>query len=161
MRDIFRKGVLILALTLTTALARAQDEEYFSNSWYSCDLTSHQFRWQIMKYKINISSVFPLVDDSGSLTFSDDCIEINCRSVQMHFPVKKYIRLTPTSFAVEREGEDEYFDYIEVVPNSRGSKTVFKVMLAMREPDGTLQNTHIFVCRAKQGNVFPPQVPDI
>lgn len=160
MRHLIICCALILVSALSSTRAVAQDDEYYNLSWYSCDLTGHQYSWPIISYKANISNIFPLLPDNGNITFSDDCIEINCTNVQMHFPVKKFIRLDEFSFAVERNGEDEYFDYMEVIPAKRGVKNQFKVMIALREPDGTLQNTHIFICRAP-GAKFPPQVPKL
>lgn len=161
MRHSILTSVILILMSASSARALAQDDEYFNNAWYSCELSGRQTAWQITKYKVNVSNVFPLLEDHGTLTFSDDCIEINCENVQMHFPVKKYNRLTPTSFSVERNGEDDYFDYVEVTPNRQGGKGSYKVMIAMRDPDGTMQNTHIFVCKAKSNALFPPQVPEI
>lgn len=161
MRIPFITSLLVTLFASSSANVLAQDDEYFNNAWYSCELSGRQTVWQITKYKVNVSNVFPLLNDSGTLTFSDDCIEINCENVQMHFPVKKYNRLTPTTFSVERNGEDDYFDYIEVTPNRQGGKASYKVLMALRDPDGTLQNTHIFVCKAKSATLLPPQVPEI
>ena len=162
---------------MSSVAVSAQDEEYYNNAWYSCELSGNQTVWRIEKFKVNISNVFPMVEDKGKLTFSDDCVEINCNNVQMHFPVKAYKRLSDNSFCIERDGEDDYFDYIEVIYGSRGFKDSYKVLMAMRDPDGTMQNTHIFICRAlskpvakktpmgntvvvSKSGIFPPQVPD-
>lgn len=160
MRNLFPKLLALLLLATTSVGAMAQDDEYFNNSWYSCDLTSRQTTWSITKYKVNVSNIFPMLEDHGAVIFSDDCIEINCENMQMHFPVKKYSRLSQFSFAVERNGEDDYFNYIEVAPNKTGAKNVFKVMIAFLDPDGIMQNTHIVICKAKNAK-FPPQVPDL
>lgn len=160
MRHILHKLTALILLATTSAGALAQDDEYYNNSWYSCDLTSRQTIWAINKYKANISNIFPMQEDHGSVTFSDDCIEINCENMQMHFPVKQYNRLTQFSFSVERNGEDDYFNYIEVAPNRAGTKNTYKVMVAFLDPDGIMQNTHVIICRTKDGK-FPPQVPDL
>lgn len=161
MRIITHICLPLLLLVLPSVAAMAQDEEYFNNAWYSCELSGRQTVWQITKYKVNVSNVFPLVEDRGTFTFSDDCIEINCENVQMHFPVKNYGRLNLTSFSIERNGEDDYFDYIEVMPVRQGGKGTFKIMMGLRDPDGTMQNTHIFVCKSKNGLKLPPQVPNL
>ena len=171
--SILRSLLVVLCLSLGLS-AYAQDEDYFNSTWYSCDLSGTQTSWLVEKYKENFLANTPLVGERGQLIFSDECIEINCESVQMHFPVKKYKRLTETSFCVERNGDDDYFNYMEVLGTVGRVKNSFKVLLAWQDPDGNLQNTHVFICRAKttptvsggkkQGSTdiaFPPQVPKL
>ena len=177
MRTSIKIALSALCVLMSSVAVSAQDEEYYNNAWYSCELSGNQTVWRIEKFKVNISNVFPMVEVKGKLTFSDDCVEINCNNVQMHFPVKAYKRLSDNSFCIERDGEDDYFDYIEVIYGSRGFKNSYKVLMAMRDPDGTMQNTHIFICRAlskpvakktpmgntvvvSKSGIFPPQVPD-
>lgn len=167
-----RNLLTLLCLSLGLS-AHAQDEDYFNSTWYTCDLSGRETSWLIENYKENFLALTPLVGENGKITFSDGCIEINCSRVQMHFPVKSYKRLTDTSFCVEREGEDDYFNYIEVLGSVGSIKNSFKVLLSWRDPDGNLQNTHVFICRAKSApavagtkrstaNIaFPPQVPKL
>ncbi len=164
-------------LSCVSTLCLAQDEDYFSQAWWSCELSGNQTVWQIQKYRFGISSQFDTVSDKGLITFSDDCIEISCENVQMHFPVKEYKRLSIDSFCVTRNGEDDYFDYIEVVQTKLKGKVTYRFMMAMLDPDGTMQNTHIFVCQplnkyekritptgstvmAPKSDGMPVQVPD-
>lgn len=152
--------MFIAVMALTSANAMAQDEEYYNLSWYTCDLTSRQTTWQIRQYKVNISNIFPLQSDQGTFIFSDDCIEINSNNFQMHFPVKQYNRLTQNTFSIERNGDDDYFNYMEVTVHRTGAKGTFKIMMGFLDPDGIMQNTHVFICKSKDGK-FPPQVPDL
>ena len=97
MRTSIKLALSALCVLMSSVAASAQDEEYYNNAWYSCELSGNQTVWRIEKFKVNISNVFPMVEDKGKLTFSDDCVEINCNNVQMHFPVKAYKRLSDNS----------------------------------------------------------------
>ncbi len=95
----------------------------------------------------------------------------------MHFPVLAYKRISEDIFSVSRNGEDDYFDYIEVVRvgQKRGPGATYRLMIAKLDPDNTMQNTRIFTCvpqRLQQGrdikealgakpksDGIPPQVP--
>lgn len=135
-----------LAATCATGAA-AQDEEYFNNSWWNCELSGRQTVWHIKSYRSGISFINETAKASGDITFSDDCIEINYPGFQMHFPVGSYTRISDDIFSVSRNGDDDYFDYIEVIRSGRGSRTTFRFMIAKREGDDTMQNTRIFTCR--------------
>lgn len=65
----------------------------------------------------------------------------------MHFPVAKYNRISEDAFSVTRNGEDDYFDYIECVKGRGNEKGAFRFMIAMLDPDSTMQNTHLFICQ--------------
>lgn len=141
------------ALSLAAAnvgTASAQDEEYFNQAWWSCELTGNQTVWNIVRYKEGMSWFNESMSDRGTITFSDDCIEINCRNVMMHFPVAKYSKISDKIFSVTRLGEDDYFDYIEVVEgDGQRDKGTYRFMMAKLDEDGTMQNTHIFICKPK------------
>ena len=167
-----RMAVFLAAVAICPRAA-AQDEEYFNNAWWSCELSGHQTEWFIKSYRTGISFINGTDMASGTITFSDDCIEFNHPAIQMHFPVAAYKRISDNIFAITRNGEDDYFDYIEVI-REPGKKT-YRLLLAKRDPDDTMQNTRIFICkphvytegrtaaeaRAAQpkGDGIPPQVP--
>lgn len=174
---LIRAFILTFTLFCASLLCHAQDEDYYSQAWWSCELSGNQTVWQIQKYRFGISSQFETISDKGLITFSDDCIEISCENVQMHFPVKEYKRLSIDSFCVTRNGEDDYFDYIEVVQTKLKGKVTYRFMMALLDPDGTMQNTHIFLCQpilkyekrktpmgtavmASKSDGMPVQVPD-
>lgn len=177
MRRIIGGALLLLGLS-TISTAKAQDDQYFNDSWWSCELSGTETVWQVLKYKENIRSEFPTLDSSGFITFSDDCIEIKIYQLEMHFPVGSYKRLTDNTFCVERNGEDDYFDYIEVIMGYGAKKNLCKMLMGFRDPDGTMQNVRVFVCKpvikpvtkksASGGTVtvrssdgIPPQVPKL
>lgn len=166
-----------LILALSPFLAVAQDSEYFNNAWWSCELSGNQTVWHVKNFRSGISFLNNTVHASGTITFSDDCIEFNYPEFQMHFPVLAYKRVSDDIFSVTRNGEDDYFDYIEVVRigSKRGPGATYRLMIAMRDPDGTMQNTHIFTCVPQRLQIgrdvkeameakptsdgIPPQVP--
>ena len=171
------KIIALMALAFAPLIAVAQDSEYFNNAWWSCDLTDNQTVWHIKNYRSGISFINPTERASGTITFSDDCIEFNYPEFQMHFPVLAYKRVSEDIFSVSRNGEDDYFDYIEVVRvgQKRGPGATYRLMIAKLDPDNTTQNTRIFTCvpqRLQQGrdikealdakpksDGIPPQVP--
>ena len=130
-----------------SADAFAQDEEYYNYAWWSCDLTGHQTKWHILRFKEGLSWLNNLKHDGGDIIFSDDCIEISCNSVQMHFPVAQYKKISDRIFCVTRNGEDDFFDYIEVVEGEGVEKGTYRFMMAKLDPDGTMQNTKLFICQ--------------
>ncbi len=169
--------VFFLAFLGVTAEVVAQDEEYYNYSWYQCELGANQTEWTIKSYKEGMSWINVKQSMVGRLTFSDDCVEIYVNyGPQMHFPVKEYKRISEDIFCITRNGEDDYFDYIEVIRCRGREQGLYRVLLAMQDPDGTLQNTKVFICKPKsfvtgssisetlnsqrQGKEnFPPQVP--
>lgn len=166
---------LLLLLTLAPSLAAAQDEEYFNNSWWNCELSGNQTVWIVKSYRAGISFINETVHATGEITFSDDCIEFNYPDFQMHFPVGQYKRISDSIFCITRNGEDDYFDYIEVVRGGQKYNSPYRLMVAKLDPDGTMQNTRTFTCvprRLKEGRNpgeamnqsikdygLPPQVP--
>ena len=157
-KHILACAMAVIAMsTANVTTASAQDEDYFNQAWWSCELTGNQTVWNIIKYKEGMSWFNQDKEERGTITFSDDCIEINCYSVMMHFPVGKYKKITDRIFSVTRQGEDDYFDYIEVIQGEGGrEKGTFRFLLAKQEEDGTMQNTHIFVCKPAAGSKSNP-----
>ncbi|MCI5776991.1 MAG: hypothetical protein MR215_05120 [Bacteroidales bacterium] len=164
-----------LSLLLVSLAASAQDEEYFNNSWWNCELSGRQTVWNIKSYRSGLSFINTTERASGQITFSDDCIEFNYPEFQMHFPVDAYKRISDGMFCVTRNGEDDYFDYIEVIRQGQKAGCSYRLMIAKLDPDGTMQNTRIFTCVPQrlmkgknlkealddksQGFGLPPQVP--
>lgn len=139
-------SLIAAASAFFAVTAEAQDEQYYMNSWYNCEMGGNQTVWTIKKYKEGISWMNPMVAERGKITFSDGCIEIDCNKMQMHFPVSEYKRVSDKVFAVTRQGEDDYFDYIEVVEGEGREKGQYRFMLALLGPDDVLMNTHVFIC---------------
>ena len=149
MKQLFSFCSLLMlgVFTLCPLVALAQDEEYYNNAWWNCELTGNQTKWVIKQYREGFSFVTKMVPDNGHIIFSDDCIEIKSNNMYMHFPVAKYNRISEDAFSVTRNGEDDYFDYIECVKGRGNEKGAFRFMIAMLDPDSTMQNTHLFICQ--------------
>lgn len=167
-------GLLLSAAAALCAVpAEAQSDDYFDDSWWNCELSGTETKWVIKQYKESMSWTSPLVYETGHIIFSETCIEISCNAFQMHFPVGQYKRISENIFCVTRGDEDEYFDYIECVRG--GGQQGYRFMMSKQDPDGTMQNTRLFVCKPQvistgatrteafrsqgQSVGFPPQVP--
>ncbi len=151
MKTKWLKTILVVVIGLVSvAPASAQDEDYFMSSWYNCDLGGNQTTWSIRRYKEGVSWINKMVSTDGYIIFSDGCVEIYCNEMQMHFPAQEYKRIGDKHFCITRAGEDDYFDYIEVVQDDVRDKGMYRFMLAKLDPDGSMQNTHIFICRPKE-----------
>ena len=136
----------------------AQDFDYYYDSYYNCQPSGTETVWNIKAYRDGSSSSDINSFQNGTLTFSDDCIEFKftltidgeSQPVTYHFPVKNYKRLSPNSFCVFRQGEDSFFDYIEVEPDGSSSTGRYRVILALNMQDeGILLFSKIFFCRPK------------
>lgn len=170
------KIIALIALAFAPLLAVAQDSEYFNNAWWSCDLTDNQTVWHIKNYRSGISFINPTERASGTITFSDDCIEFNYPEFQMHFPVLAYKRVSEDIFSVAKwRGRLFRLHRGGARRAETWSGATYRLMIAKLDPDNTMQNTRIFTCvpqRLQQGrdikealdakpksDGIPPQVP--
>lgn len=170
MATIFRHLAAAVLLAALPCAATAQSDEYFSDSWYNCDLSGHETTWPIKQYKVSLSWTTKLQYAPGHITFSETCVEIDCFNgttmdspLQLHFPVGRYERKSLDVFRVIKADEDEYFDCIEV--HRGGGQTGYRVLLGKLSTDNNtgqeiLENARLFICKPLKPD-FPPQVPAV